>query len=119
MFDLRVTVHTTIQYTPAQLDFGYNLILNWCHDVDLKTIRKQKEDFVNKVNKFENCNWINHIYKQEDKILLKNAWKTKCIEDIYLGPYVIIVARNDGTIMARKIMVIDTFNILNLTCYKE
>ena len=30
-FTLRATVHTTMQYTPAQLVFGQDSILNICH----------------------------------------------------------------------------------------
>ena len=42
MFDLRATVHTTTQYTPAQLIFGRDSITNSHHDTDCKTLRKQK-----------------------------------------------------------------------------
>ena len=32
IFAVRATVHTTTQYTPAQLIFGRNSIINWRHD---------------------------------------------------------------------------------------
>ena len=50
MFALRATVHTTTQYTPAQLIFGRDSIMNRSHDVDWKTIRKRKQDLINKDN---------------------------------------------------------------------
>ena len=56
MFALRATVHTTTQYTPAQLIFGGNAIINQHHDVDWETIWKRKQDLVNKRKQCENCN---------------------------------------------------------------
>ena len=63
MFALRATVHTTTHYTPAQLIFGRDSIINQCHKVDLKTIRKQKQDLINKDNKREIRSRINYMYK--------------------------------------------------------
>ena len=34
MFALRVTIHSSLQYTPAQLIFGRNSIMNRRHKVD-------------------------------------------------------------------------------------
>ena len=64
MFALRATVHTTTQYTPAQLIFGRNSIINRHHNVDWEIIRKHKQDLINKSIKRENRNRINHAYKQ-------------------------------------------------------
>ena len=119
MFALRVTVHTTTQYTPAQLIFGRDSIINRRHEIDWETIRKQKQNLINKGNERENRNRKNHTYKQGDKVLLKNAWKTKFSQDAYIGPYVITAIRNNGTVRDRKGRVTDTFNIRNLTLYKE
>ena len=55
IFALRATVHTTTQCTPAQLIFGRDSIINQRHDIECKTIRKQKQDLINKGNKSENC----------------------------------------------------------------
>ena len=70
MFALRARVHTTTQYTPAQLVFGHDSIINQPHNIDCKIIRKRKQDLINKGNKRSNCNQINHTYKQGDKVLL-------------------------------------------------
>ena len=42
---------------------------------------KPKQGLINKGNKRENRNRINHTYKQGDKVLHKNAWKTKFNQD--------------------------------------
>ena len=51
-----------------------------------KPIKKRKQNLIDQGNKRENCNRINHLYKQGDKVLLKNAWKTKFNQDAYIGP---------------------------------
>ena len=40
--------------------------------------------------------------KKGDKVLLKNAWKTKFNQDAYLGPYTITAVRNNFTVRVRK-----------------
>ena len=42
MFVLRATVHTTSQYTLAQLVFGRDTILNVKHEANWKIIKEQK-----------------------------------------------------------------------------
>ena len=95
-----MTVHTTTQYTPAQLIFGRDSIINRRHEVDWEVIRTRKQNLINKGNERENRNRISHTYKQGDKVLLKNAWKTKFNQDI--DSYPIIAFRNNGTVRARK-----------------
>ena len=51
MFALRAAVHTTPHYILVQLVFGRNSIINQYHDIDLKIIRKQKQDLINKGDK--------------------------------------------------------------------
>ena len=119
MFAVKASVHATIQHNPVQLIFGRDSIINRHHEVDWETIRKRKQNLINKGNERENRNQMNHTYKQGDKILLKNAWKTKFNQDAYIGPYAITEVRNNGTITARKGRFTVTFNIQNLPPYKE
>ena len=101
-FALRATVHTTTQYTPAQLIFGRDSMINQRDDINWEIIRKHKQDLINKGNKRENRNKMNHVYKEGDKVLFKNAWKTKFNHDAYIGPYVIKHVRNNGTVGSVK-----------------
>ena len=119
MFALRATVHTTSQYTPAQLVFGRDSILNVKHEANWKIIKERKQKLINKGNERENKNRIEHKYKVGDKVLLKNAWKTKFNQDAYIGPYTITTVRNNGTIRARKGRVTDTYNLRNIIPFKE
>ena len=81
---------------PFQQIFGHNSIINQHHHIEWERIRKQKQDFVNKGIKHENCIQINHTYKKEDRVLLKNAWNTKFNQDAYIGPYIITAVRNNS-----------------------
>ena len=119
MVALRATVHTTTLHAPGQLMFGRDTILNQHHEVDWEITRTLKQDLIHKGRKRENCNWINHTYKQGDKVSLKNAYKTKFNPNAYIGPYLITAIRNNGTARAHKGRVMDTYNIQNLTPYKE
>ena len=74
---------------------------------------------MNKGNQRENYNQKENTYNKGDKVLLKNEWKTKFNQDAYLGPYAIIAVRNNDTVRAHKGKITDTFNICNITPYKE
>ena len=119
MFALRATVHTTTQYTPAQLVFGRDSILNTCHEVNWQLIKKRKQDLINKGNQRENHNQKEHTYNKWKKVLLKNAWKTKFNQDAFLGPYTIKAVRNYGILSASKGKITDIFNICIINPYKE
>ena len=54
MFALRATVHTTSQYTPAQLVFGRDSILNVRHEANWKIIKERKQKLINKGNERKN-----------------------------------------------------------------
>ena len=73
MFTLRATVHTTSQYTLAQLVFGRDTILNVKPEANWKIIKEHKPTLINKGNERENKNRIAHKYKEGDKVLLKIA----------------------------------------------
>ena len=46
MFALRVTVHTATQYTPEQLVFGQDSILNTRHEENWQIIKKRKQEII-------------------------------------------------------------------------
>ena len=83
LFALCAMVHTTTQYTPALLVFGQDSILNTHQEANCQLIMKQKQDLINKGNQQENHNQKEHTYNKGDKVLLKNAWKTKFNQNAY------------------------------------
>ena len=119
MFAVQATVHTTSQYTPAQLVFGRDSILNVRHEANWKIIKERKQKLINKGNERENKNRIDYKYKEGDKVLLKNAWKTKFNQDAYSDPYKITTVQDNGTIRAKKGRVTDTYNLCNIIPFKE
>ena len=119
MFALRATVHTTTRFTPTQLVFGRDAILNTRHEANWQIIKDRKQRLINRGNERENKNRKDHTYQVGDKVLLKNEWKTKFNQDAYKGPYMITAVRNNGTVRARKGRVTDTYNLRNIIPYKE
>ena len=80
---------------------------------------EKNQDLINKGNAQENKKRYIHTYQTGDKVLLRNAWKTKFNQNVYLGPYVITAVRDNGTVRVGKGRITDIFNIHNLTPYKE
>ena len=85
--------------------------MNQRHNIDWITIRKQKQHLINKCNKSENRNLINHMYKVGDKVLLKNACKTKFSQDSCLGSYIITAVRSNVTVRYCVGKFTDTFKL--------
>ena len=119
MFAVRSTVHTTTQYTPSQLVFGRDAILNINQEANWQLIKQHKQALINKGNQRENCRRQSHVYHTGDKVLLKTAWKTKFNHDTYIGPYTVTEVWNNGTVRAHRGNVTDTYNLRNITHFKE
>ena len=119
MFALRATVHTTTRFTPTQLVFGRDAVLNTRHEADWHVIKERKQKLINRGNDRENRKRKSHTYKVGDLILLKNEWKTKFNQEAYKGPLRITDVRNNGTVRARFGRVTDTYNLRNIKPYKE
>ena len=114
MFALRATVHTTTHFTPTQLVFGRDAILNTRREADWKIIKDHKLRLINRGNER-----VEHTYRVGNKILLKNEWKTKFNQDAYKGSYTITAVRDNGTVRVRKGRVTDTYNLRNIILYEE
>ena len=84
-----------------------------------QAIKQCRINLINKVNLKENHNRQDHLYHTGDKVLLKNTWKTKFDQDSYIDPYTVTEVRNNGTARARKGNVTDTYNLCNITPFKE
>ena len=118
MVALCATIHTTTQYSQAQLVLGQNSILNTCHEANQQfnwqLINKRKQNLSNEGNQQECWNEKEHMCNKGDKILLKIAKKLKFNQDAYLGPYTITGVRNKGTVRAHEGEIRETFNILTI-----
>ena len=117
IFAIRSMVHTATQHRQSQLVFGRDAILNI--NQEAKLIEQCKQALINKGNQKQNRRRQFHVYHTGDKVLLKNAWKTKFNQDTYKGPYTATEVGNNGTVCARKCNVTDTCNVHNITAIKE
>ena len=81
MLAIHATVHTHTQHSPTQLVFGRDSILNTRHEADWQLIKSCQQTLINKGNEHENRYRLPHEYNVGDKILLKNACKTKINQD--------------------------------------
>ena len=66
MFSISATVGTATTYTPMQMVFGRDAILNIQHTVDWKMVKKRKQDLINKNNERENSKRIKYTYTPGD-----------------------------------------------------
>ena len=119
MYAVRATYHTTLKATPMQLVFGHDAILNTKFEANWMLIKQNKEQIINKNNVEENAKRIRHIYHRGDKVLLKNKQPRKFGLSPYIGPYKILVVQENGTVVLRKGIVLETVNIRNVKPYRS
>ena len=119
MFAIRPTVHTTTQHTLLQLVLGRDVILNINQEANWQLVKQCKQVLINKDNQKEYNSRQSHVYHTGDKVLLKNALKTKFNQDAYIGCYTVTEVRNNRIVRARRGNVTDIYNLRNITPFKE
>ena len=115
MFSIWSILQTITQYTPSQLVFSgdVNQEANW------QLIKQHEHVSLNKDNQKENHSRQSHVYHTGDKVLLMNAWKTKFNQDSYLGTDTVTEIQNNGMVYAHRGNLAETFNVQNITPFKE
>ena len=98
MFAIRSTVHTTTQHILSQLVFGSDAILNINQEANCQLMKQCKQVLINNGNQKENRNRQYLMCRTGDKVLLKNAWKTKISQDACKGPYTETEVWNNGIV---------------------
>ena len=66
MSAIRATYQTTLQFSPVQLVFGRDAILNTKRVADWEHIQQLKQEQINRNNKRKNMCHNNHQYKVGD-----------------------------------------------------
>ncbi len=117
MFATRTTVHSTNRATPSQLVFGRDAILNVRHEADWAYIKERKDKISRKNNVHENKTRTDHLYKVDDKVLLKMQTNRKYGSTAYTGPFRITKVNTNGTVRLKMGCVTDTHNIRNIKPY--
>ena len=75
----------------------------------------RKQEAINKNNAKENSKRIQHEYKINDQVLVKNQQSTKFGQDAYNGPWTVTKVRDNGTVKITKGIITDVYNIRNIT----
>ena len=102
-----------MEYTPAQLEFGRDSILNTHHEANWQLMKKRKQDLINEGNQQDNHN--------QKKITRATKGTKSCLkmrgrpQDTYQGPYKITAVRNNSTVGACKGRVTCSFSICIIT----
>ena len=116
---LSSTMFATTQHTLSQFVFGRDVILNINQEANWQLIKHCRQALINKGNQKENCSRQSHVYHTGGKVLSKNALKTKFNQNAYIAPYTMTEIWNNGTVCACKGNVTDTYNLHNITPFKE
>ena len=119
MFAIRSTVHTTSQYTPMQLVFGRDSILNVAHTANWKLIQARKQRLIRQNNLRENRKRIPYQYKVGEQVLIKQDQQAKYANIAYKGPYTVTAVNNNGTVRVDMGIVSDTYNIRQIHPYRR
>ena len=119
MFAIWSTVHTATQYMPSQLVFYRNTILNINQEANWQLIKERKQALINKGNQKENCCRQSHVYCTGDKVLLKNAWNIEFNQDACIESHTVTKVCNNETVRACRDNITDTYNLHNITPFKE
>ena len=82
-------------------------------------IKQHKQALINKGNQKENHCRQSHVYHTGDKVSLKKAWKSKFRQDVYQGGYTITEVWNNRIVCTRRGNIIDTYNLHNITPFKD
>ena len=122
-FALRATFHTTAQYTPTQMVFGRDHILNLKQEIDWKKIKENKSNLIQKNNEKENSKRVKYTYTVGQKVLIKTEQSRKYGKDPYEGPYEVIEVNNNGSLRLKKLLgrgaMFQTYNLRNIVPYHE
>ena len=102
IFAMRSTAHTTTQATPMQIVFGRDAIMNLTFDANWQIIKIRKQVAINKNNTKANSKRVQHKYKVNNQILVKNQQSTKFGQDAYNGPWTINKVHNNRTVKITK-----------------
>ena len=71
MFAMRSTVHTTSQYTPSQLVFGRDSILNISHEANWKLLQPRKQRPIRQNSIRQNRKTVPYTYNIANKVIIK------------------------------------------------
>ena len=100
-FAVQITYHTTLQAAPGHLSFVRYMILNTPFIAEWEAIKTSKQKIIDKNNQLENKKRKPHIYRIQDKLLVRNK-KTNKYKETYIGPYTITQVWTNVNVTIRR-----------------
>ena len=100
-FDLRATISTITKYSPGQLVFGWDMVIDQLAVVDWSLLRERKGIQQARDNERENRGRTNFQYKVGKRVLVitkTNERRGKLLDYEHKGPYEIVKVYANGTI---------------------
>ena len=97
-FAIRATYHTTLQATPAQLVFGRDMLLPIRINADWDLIKQRKQEEIDRNNRRENRDRVDHTYKAGDKVYLRKEGIQRKLTAPRDGPFPVNKVYDNGTL---------------------
>jgi hypothetical protein len=115
---VRSACHAALQSTPGQSVFGQDMIWDMAHVADWQRVKQCEQTLIDKNNKRENTERVNHDCAVGNSILKIEAG-TLTMEQPRKGPFNVICARADGTVATQKSPIKERLNIQQTTPHVE
>ena len=116
-FTIRSKISRQKGYSPGQLIFGRDMIIQIKHRVDWELIRQKKQMQINRDNARKNRHRVDYDYKVGDKVMLTNQTSYKH-ETPYKDPFVITQCFTNGTVNLQHGAIQIKYNIRCIKPYK-
>ena len=102
---IRSTISTVINYSPGQLVFSQDMIMQTQVVADWERIKELRRASTVKSNLTENESCLAHVYKQGDKVLILLKANNEIIAKMAQpteGPYTILQVYNNGLVKIQR-----------------
>ena len=120
---IRSTVQSTTDYSPGQLVFSKDMLMQFQVNIDWEKMRLRRQRAVTANNQRENKNRIKHTYNIGDKVLIvllpEEKQKRRKIDVQTHGPYTITKVYNEGLVKIQRKKYEEKIHIRRLVPYKE
>ena len=118
---IRATVSTVTKFSPGQLAFGHDMIMQTKVIVDWEFLKDKRRKSSRIANERENKSRIDKVYKKGDKVLiiLNRMDRGAKLNSPTEGPYEIVKVYNNGTIKIKRNKYFETISITRVKPFNE
>ena len=117
---IRTTISIATHYSPGQLVFNHNMIMQTSVTVNWEIIKKRRRGLAIIANNRENKNRLEHSYQVNDRVLIildKNEQGPK-LSSPTEGPYKILDTYSNGTVKIQRGTYQEIISVRRLKPYK-